>query len=344
MRRTGTTRYLTVLGLPQGQLDRAFFITGEEELPTVEWHRLWVPQVHATRQQDRASFFQDNVSAARTTADIVHSLGFAGARIGLELPFLPTETYLLWRDEFPRARFSDATALLSELRAIKAEAELDLLRRNAAGTVEAMQVTFQAGQVGTTTAELADRLQLELVRRGLELQWVLTAMGVDGPQRRWPSERAWQPGEILRIDSGGGLDDYLVDLSRMGCLGEPPKLAQAIFADCLAINDSVIQAVKPGLTCGELYALAQDALRQSTFSKFGKHVTHGMGLVTHDPPDVEAGSERVLEPGMVMSLEAQFEHPEAGDVRIEDMVAVTTTGCEPLGHTGREWCIVEIGD
>jgi Xaa-Pro aminopeptidase len=69
-----------------------------------------------------------------------------------------------------------------------------------------------------------------------------------------------------------------------------------------------------------------------------------MGLVTHDPPDVEAGSERVLEPGMVMSLEAQFEHPEAGDVRIEDMVAVTTTGCEPLGHTGREWCIVEIGD
>jgi Xaa-Pro aminopeptidase len=340
MRRTGTTRYLTVLGLPQGQLDRAFFITGEEELPTVEWRRLWVPQVHATRQQDRASFFQDSQSAARTTANIVHSLGFAGARIGLELPFLPAETYLLWRDEFPRARFSDATALLGELRAIKTEAELDLLRRNAAGTVDAMQATFRAGQAGTTTAELADRLQLELVRRGLELQWALIAMGVDGPQRRWPSERAWQPGEILRIDSGGGLDDYLVDLSRMGCLGEPPKLAQAIFADCLVINDSVIRAVKPGLTCGELYTLAQDALKQSAYSQYGQHVTHGMGLVTHDPPDVEAGSERVLEPGMVMSLEAQFEHPQAGDIRIEDMVAVTASGCEPLGHTGREWCIV----
>jgi Xaa-Pro aminopeptidase len=340
MRRTGTTRYLTVLGLPQGQLDRAFFITGEEELPTVEWRRLWVPQVHATRQQDRTSFYQDSLSAARTTANIVHSLGFAGARIGLELPFLPAETYLLWRDEFPRARFSDATALLGELRAIKTEAELDLLRRNAAGTAEAMQATFRAGQAGTTTADLAGRLQLELVRRGLELQWILIAMGVDGPQRRWPSERAWQPGEILRIDAGGGLDDYLVDLSRMGCLGEPPKLAQAIFADCLAINDSVIRAIKPGLSCGQLVALAQEALKQSAFSQFGNHVTHGMGLVTHDPPEVEAGSERALEPGMVMSLEAQFEHPQAGDIRIEDMVAVTAGGCEPLGHIGREWCIV----
>jgi Xaa-Pro aminopeptidase len=50
--------------------------------------------------------------------------------------------------------------------------------------------------------------------------------------------------------------------------------------------------------------------------------------------------QRPLEPGMVMSLEAQFEHPEAGDIRIEDMVAVTAIGCEPLGHTGRDWCIV----
>jgi Xaa-Pro aminopeptidase len=44
-----------------------------------------------------------------------------------------------------------------------------------------------------------------------------------------------------------------------------------------------------------------------------------------------------LEAGMVLSLEMEFLHPDAGHVKIEDMAAVTGSGGELLGPAGREW-------
>lgn len=339
MERMGVTRYLTVLGLPKGRLDQAFFITGYEEAAAVQWHKLWVAHHYQTKE-GRTTYFQDSLTAARTAVEVVRSLGFAAARIGVELPFLPAESFLMWQREFPQATFLDATSLLGELRAVKSQAELELIRSNAERTAAAIQATFTSGAPGATTAELAARLQTEMMQRGIEMQWVLIAMGPDGVGRKWPSERAWQPGEVLRIDSGGGLNDYLVDLCRMGCLGEPSPLASELHANCLLVNDTLLRVIKPGMTCAELYTLGQNTLKQTSHTKVGFHVTHGVGLVTHEPPQIVPHSHWPLEAGMVMSLETQFQHPEVGDVKIEDAVVVTATGCEPLGHTGREWQLV----
>lgn len=69
-----------------------------------------------------------------------------------------------------------------------------------------------------------------------------------------------------------------------------------------------------------------------------------MGLVSHEAPrltsngpvpydDDDAGEP--LQEGMVVSIETTMPHPKRGFIKLEDTVAVTATGCEGFGDTGR---------
>ena len=63
-------------------------------------------------------------------------------------------------------------------------------------------------------------------------------------------------------------------------------------------------------------------------------------MVSHEQPHITPTNRHPLEPGIVLSIETEFIHPEVGHVKIEDAVAVTESGCEGLGDIGREWQIV----
>ena len=47
--------------------------------------------------------------------------------------------------------------------------------------------------------------------------------------------------------------------------------------------------------------------------------------------------DRALESGMVVSIETTMKHPRRGFIKLEDTVAVTETGFEAFGDTGRGW-------
>ena len=40
-----------------------------------------------------------------------------------------------------------------------------------------------------------------------------------------------------------------------------------------------------------------------------------------------------------MSMETEFQHPDVGDVKVEDFIAVTETRCENFTPNGRGWTI-----
>ena len=57
---------------------------------------------------------------------------------------------------------------------------------------------------------------------------------------------------------------------------------------------------------------------------------HGVGLDVHELPRVTAGSDTVLAPGNVLTVEPGVYFPGFGGVRVEDLVVVTDDGCRPL--------------
>ena len=190
MARAAAQRYLSFVGIPRGRLEDAFFVGGMTEEPGLVSHDIWVPDQHLTEPR-RSPFFQSAQAATEGALRCLRRRGLTAGCVGVELEFLPASSYRRLQAALPDAELVDATGLLGELRAVKTSAEVEILRRNAAGSVEAVQATIAASAPGDTTARIHRRLQSEMALRDLELQWLIICMGPDGMTTKWPSDRAW---------------------------------------------------------------------------------------------------------------------------------------------------------
>jgi Xaa-Pro aminopeptidase len=330
--RMGTSQYLPIVGVPRGRLDNAFYIGTAGESGQIDAQGLWI--------DTRAEVGRGTVPAAERAAAEIARRGLEHGRIGLELPFFPADAYAMLQRALPHAALVDATAVLDELRAIKTPHELDILRSVYDRTAQAICATFAAGTPGVTTLALAEQVRREMGQRSLDFLWVFACAGPS--YLRAPSQQTWQPGRVLHLDAGGEDGDYLADLCRMGCLDQPSALANDLHTACLAVQERVRRSIRPGLPCVEVLHAGERAIAEGPHAERGRFVAHGIGMVSHEQPVITPQNRRPLEPGMVLSLETEYKHPEVGHVKIEDAVAVTAAGCEGLGDQGREWQIAGL--
>jgi Xaa-Pro aminopeptidase len=328
--RFGRSQYLPFVGLPRGRFDEAFYVGRVDERSQIETEGLWISHRIATPL--------GTVNAAESAIQAVRQLGITEGPIGVELPFLPGDALLALQRGLPKATFMDATPVLEELRAVKTPAEVAQLRTVYDRVALAIQAAFAAGRPGMTTAEVARQVEREMAQRNVAFLFAFTCAGPG--TLRVPSATRWESGRILHIDAGGEEGDYLADICRMGCLGEPSRLARELHRACIDVQDRVRQRVRAGLPCRELLEEGERAVREHRFSSYGRFVAHGIGMVSHEQPDISSSNTRPLEPGMVLSIETDFIHPEVGHVKIEDAVAVRENGCEGLGDLGREWRVI----
>lgn len=330
--RMGRSQYLPFVGLPHRRFEDAFYIGRPDEQGQIGAEGLWI--------QNRPPAMRGTLGAADVATQAIKKLDLADATIGLELPFLPADALLAMQQALPRAKFVDGTPMLDGLRAVKTPAELAHLRSVYDRTAQAIQAAFASGRPGVTTAAMAERVRQEMANRRLTFLWAFTCAGPG--TLRAPSDAPWARGRVLHIDAGGEDRDYLADICRMGCLGDPSSLARDLLNACLEVQGSVRRAVRTGLPCSELLREGERTVRQHRFAPYGRFVAHGIGMVSHEQPNISRANSRPLEAGMVLSIETEFIHPDVGHVKIEDAVAVTETGCEGLGDLGREWQVVPV--
>ncbi len=329
--RQGASQYLAVAGLPRGRFQDAFYVGRNEERRELQENPLWIGQHYFGVWETK--------SAAGLAVDAVKKLGLQGAAIGVEMPFLPADAYVAIQQGLPHARLVDATPILAELRAIKTEAEIAIMRDAHERVAEAIHATFEWGRDGVTTQALNDHIRAEVERRGPDFIYCFTTAGPG--VLRAPSQRRWTRGNVLELDCGGEWRDFISDIARMGCMGKPSTLADDMLNEILAIQERARKLVKPGVPCAELYLEGDRAFKASGFAAGGgRFEAHGLGIVSHEPPRIRPDNPRALEAGMVLSIETDFEHPEVGRVKIEDTVVVTPNGPEGLGDLGRTWTIV----
>jgi Xaa-Pro dipeptidase len=222
----------------------------------------------------------------------------------------------------------DVSNALVAVRAVKDPDEILLIR-------EAIAVC-DAGQAAARRTAAAEIAELDLwaeVRAAMERvaggRLPVLADLVSGPRTREvggpPSERALAEGDLVLCDLVPRVAGYWGDSCATFAVGEPSSAAREAHARCSETLDALVGAVAPGVVAGDLDAIARASL------DFPHHTGHGLGTAWHEEPRIVPGSATVLEEGMVIALEPGS-YGEVG-VRVEQVVLVTSDGCETLsGH------------
>jgi len=261
------------------------------------------------------------------------------------------------------AEIKDVRRILDEMRIIKGEHELALMRRAAQISTGAHCRAMRATRPGKKEFEIEAELIHEFRRHGAQAPAYtpIVAGGANACVLHYVENSATlRDGDLLLIDAGCELDGYASDITRTfpvnGRFSGPQK---DIYQMVLAAQAAAIAAVKPGNGWDQPHGAALKVLAQGMidlglckgsldkvleaedYKRFYMHRTgHWLGLDVHDAGDYKRdGKWRRLKPGMVLTVEPGCYVRPAKDiaqkfwnlgVRIEDDVLVTAKGREVL--------------
>src|SRR5215831_2526452 len=332
----GVSRYLPVFIYPKGAPEKAGYVGNPLEAHQRAVVPLWVGEVQTKSM--------GSVDAITRTVEIIKKSGVPAKRIGVEMAFLPIDAGKALAGAFPGSEIKDALFVLERLRAVKSKAELVKLKKASELVTDSMLEVIASHGPGTTKRELFEALRVAEVARGLTFEYCLLACG--DSHNRAPSPQRWERGDVLSLDSGGNYQGYIGDLARMAVLGEPDSELKDFLAEIEAVQQAAFATVRAGAMGGDIYAAAEKRLAQTTQHPHTEFLAHGMGVVSHEAPRLtnsgpvpydDYDAHRPLEAGMVVSIETTMKHPKRGFIKLEDTVAVTPTGYEIFGESGRGW-------
>ncbi len=217
--------------------------------------------------------------------------------------------------------------LVSLLRQVKDEDELALIVKAAQFGCELFEELLPKIESGVTEIEVAAQLEFAARRWGAEGMSFETIVA-SGPRSAMPhghatTARLPRKG-FVTMDFGVILDGYCSDMTRTVHLGQAGRQERSAYDAVLAAQQTAVEAVMPGATCGEVDEAARGVLREAGLDEYFTHSTgHGVGIEIHEPPRIAKEQETVLVPGMVVTIEPGIYIAGKYGIRIEDMVVVT---------------------
>jgi Xaa-Pro aminopeptidase len=233
------------------------------------------------------------------------------------------------------AHLEPVTGVVEGHRRVKDADEVAALTAAAAAGDAALATLDGLLEIATTEGELGDQLIAAMQQAGgARADW--PPIVAVGPNAARPHHRSGDgdmaEAGLLLLDYGCVVDGYHSDMTRTVWVGdgEDPEFAD-VYAAVLEANEAGIAAVQPGAVAGDVDAVCRSVLERHGYAEYFVHSTgHGVGLDIHEGPWVRAGSDDVLEPGHVVTIEPGVYLPGRLGVRIEDMVLVTDAGHEVL--------------
>lgn len=242
------------------------------------------------------------------------------------------------------AELVEAGPTMSALRRLKTADEVDRLRGAAAAADAAMESITDERLSGRTEAEVAARIRSLLVEHGHQTaDFAIVGSGPNSASpHHEPGERVVAEGDAVVLDIGGTAGGYSSDTTRTAFVGQPPAEFAALYAVLQEAQRAACAAVRPGVLCSELDAVARWIITEAGYGEAFIHRTgHGIGMETHEEPYIVASNPEPLEAGNAFSVEPGIYITDTWGARIEDIVVCTETGGERLNTTSTDLYLVE---
>ena len=262
-------------------------------------------------------------------------------RVGFEAGRLVYDAYLRLKQALPLgAALKPIGPVIEKLRMIKRDDEIARIRRSVLTNSKAFETTVQSIRPGVSESAIAAELEFKMRRLGAEkaaFETIVATGARTALPHAQPSQQKAAVNELLLIDMGACQDGYMSDMTRMLFIGRPSPRIRTMYRAMLNAQLAAVDAVRPGVTAGQVDRKARQVLESEGLGKEFVHSTgHGLGLEIHEPPRVGRNDSTRLEAGMVITIEPGAYIRGFGGIRIEDTVLVTKNGCEVLTPTSKE--------
>jgi len=144
-------------------------------------------------------------------------------------------------------------------------------------------------------------------------------------------------GDVLVTGAGADVGGYGSELERTMIVGKPTAKQEKMFKVMCRAQEAAAEALRPGNTCADVDKAANKVFRDAGYWGLVRHHSgHGIGLEGHEPPYLDQGNPRPLEPGMVVSIEPGIYELGYAGFRHSDTLVVTEDGCEWVTYYPRD--------
>jgi Xaa-Pro aminopeptidase len=254
----------------------------------------------------------------------------------------------LLRSRHARAEIRNLNPILDEMRSIKSEREIAMIRRASQlaglGLMEAMRST----EPGVTEYQLDAAAHYVFLVNDARLEGYrsITASGTENINNMhyFRNTSALKDGDLVLMDYAPDYRYYTSDVGRVWPVnGKYNAWQRELLQFVLEYHKAVLSRIRPGVTADQIMKEAAQAIEpvfaRTKFSKptyeraartlverGGGVFSHTVGMAVHDVGGYRSGP---LKPGQVFSIDPQLRVPEENlYLRFEDTVVVTPTGVE----------------
>ena len=254
-------------------------------------------------------------------------IGFDATNLGLEKQM---NFYL------PDLKVVDESKLLREMRLVKDEYELDLMRKAAELADYGMEKMKEAIKVGKSNLEVGYEVAYEISKEAakryptdVSIQIAAGFTGT-GPEEgamphgwRMPNGRRIQVGDTLLAGIGVRLNCYWVEDERTFIVGKPTEKQRKFFEVATEAQRKAIEMCVAGNRVSDVDAAALKVIEDAGFGDYVFHRTgHGIGLGGHEYWHDMAFNHRIMKPCMVTSVEPMLCVYGVGGFRHSDTVVI----------------------
>lgn len=255
--------------------------------------------------------------------DAIKTLIGSNKRTGADLNWMSYGDYLYLKENF---NVEDLSAQILELRGVKDQEELELIKKAGEITTTAFKKTLDNLKENMSEKEVAGYLEYLFRKLGAE-DYAFPSIIAFGPHSSYPhyipSDTKYASQDVVLFDIGAKYNGYCFDYTRTIINKNKEELRKAYEA-VLEAQLAGIDSVRDGVLASEVDKASRNVLKKYEYDKYFLHSTgHGVGIEIHEYPPVSYSSNVELRENMVITVEPGIYFKEKFGIRIEDTVIVT---------------------
>lgn len=260
-------------------------------------------------------------------------------KVGMQMWFeTPAFLVELFQRVNPGIEVVSSDPVMDSLRMVKDDGELALMAEAQRIAGIGMDRARELLRPGVTAHEIATEVTYTIMRAGAERTStpIYVTFGIETCMLHGRlSPRPLGRGELAVIDLTPQVEGYCANLARTFVLGEPDERQGALLAAYAELIPAVRDAMRPGVTVGDLDGVVGAVLARRGLGAYHVHgIGHGLGLRFEETPAstiIPPHRNIALREGMTITIgHTVLAIPGFGGVRHEDVYRVTPEGAVTL--------------